>query len=113
LLGIESRWGVAGLTISAGISSWVEFALLRRTLNLRIGATGLPPVYLLKGWTAALVAAGIGRALLITVAHRNPILTAIVVLGAYGAIYFAGAFVLGLPEVRGLLGMFSRFRARN
>ena len=49
VLGIESRWGVAGLTISAGISSWVEFALLRRTLNRRIGATGLPPVYLVKG----------------------------------------------------------------
>jgi len=113
LLGIESRWGVAGLTISAGISSWVEFALLRRTLNLRIGATGLPPVYLIKGWTAALVAAGIGRALLLTVAHRNPIVAAIVVLGAYGAIYFAGAFLLGLPEVRGLLGMFSRLRARS
>jgi len=42
LLGIESRWGVAGLTISAGVSSWVEFTLLRRTLNHRIGATGLP-----------------------------------------------------------------------
>ena len=113
LLGIESRWGVAGLTISAGISSWVEFALLRRTLNLRIGATGLPPVYLIKGWTAALVAAGIGRALLVTVAHRNPILAAIVVLCAYGVIYFAGAFVLGLSEVRGLLGMVSRLRARS
>jgi putative peptidoglycan lipid II flippase len=113
LLGIESRWGVAGLTISAGISSWVEFALLRRTLNLRIGATGLPPVYLIKGWAAALVAAGIGRALLVTVAHRNPILAAIVVLCAYGAVYFAAAFVLGLSEVRGLLGMFSRLRARS
>ena len=41
LLGIEQRWGVAGLTVSAGVASWVEFLLLRRTLNLRIGATGL------------------------------------------------------------------------
>src|SRR5882757_11510568 len=63
-LGNGSRWGVAGLTISAGVSSWVEFTLLRRTLNHRIGATGLPPIYLMKGWAAALVAAGIGRALL-------------------------------------------------
>jgi len=113
LLGIESRWGVAGLTISAGVSSWVEFALLRRTLNLRIGATGLAPSYLVKGWAAALVAAGIGRAVLTTVAHRNPIVAAVVVLGAYGVSYFAGAFVLGLSEVRGLLGMFSRLRARS
>jgi putative peptidoglycan lipid II flippase len=113
LLGIESRWGVAGLTISAGISSWVEFTLLRRTLNRRIGATGLPPVYLVKGWAAALAAAGIGRALFLAVGHHNPILVAIVVLGPYGIAYFVGTAVLGLPEVRTLFDMFSRLRARS
>ncbi len=113
LLGIEARWGVAGLTISAGVSSWVEFTLLRRTLNRRIGATGLSPVYIAKAWAAALVAAGVGRALLLTVVHRNPIVAAIVVLGAYGTIYFAGAFALGLSEVRALFDMFSRLRARS
>jgi len=112
LLGIESRWGVAGLTISAGVSSWVEFALLRRTLNRRIGATGLSPVYLAKGWCAALVAAGIGRAMLLVVGHHNPIIVAIVVLGPYGIAYFAGAAILGLPEVRAMLNMFSRIRVR-
>jgi putative peptidoglycan lipid II flippase len=112
-LGIEARWGVAGLTISAGISSWVEFTLLRHTLNRRIGATGLPIVYLVKGWAAALIAAGIARTLLLAVGHHNPIVAAIVVLGAYGIIYFAGAFVLGLSEVRALFGMFSRLRARS
>jgi putative peptidoglycan lipid II flippase len=111
-LGIDARWGVAGLTISAGISSWVEFALLRRTLNRRIGATGLSPAYLAKGWGAALVAAGIGRGLLVVAGHRNPILLAIVVLGPYGIAYFAGAAALGLPEVRAILGMFSRVSAR-
>ena len=34
------RWGAAGLTASAGIAGWVEFLLLRATLNRRIGATG-------------------------------------------------------------------------
>ena len=33
LLGIEPRWGAAGLTASAGIAGWVEFALLRRGLR--------------------------------------------------------------------------------
>jgi putative peptidoglycan lipid II flippase len=113
LLGIAPRWGVAGLTISAGVSSWVEFALLRRTLNRRIGATGLAPSYLAKGWGAALIAAGIGRALLFAVGHRNPIIVAIVVLGPYGIVYFAGAAILGLPEVRAMLNMFSRMRARS
>src|ERR1035437_6674386 len=112
-LGIDSRWGVAGLTISAGISSWVEFSLLRRTMNRRIGATGLPPAYLAKCWGAALAAAGIAGALQLAVGHRNPIIVAIVVLGPYGIAYFAGAAVLGLPEVRALFNMFSRMRARS
>jgi len=112
LLGIEQRWGVAGLTVSAGLATWVEFLLLRRTLNLRIGSTGLPISFLLKSWGAALIAAGIGRALLLTVQHRNPVIVAIVVLGPYGIAYFAGAALFGLREVRAILNMFSRLRAR-
>ena len=41
-LGIDPRWGVAGLTASAGVAGWVEFTLLRRGLNRRIGPTGVP-----------------------------------------------------------------------
>ena len=41
-LGIDSSWGTAGLTLSAGISGWVEFLLLKRSLDGRIGATGIP-----------------------------------------------------------------------
>ena len=37
-LGVEARWGAAGLTASAGIAGWIEFLLLRRALNARIGA---------------------------------------------------------------------------
>ncbi len=32
-LGIDARWGAVGLTVSAGIASWVEFTLLRRRLE--------------------------------------------------------------------------------
>jgi putative peptidoglycan lipid II flippase len=112
LLGIDSRWGVAGLTASAGIASWIEFAMLRRTLNRRIGATGLPVAYLAKGWAAALAAAGVGRLILMAAGHHNPILIAIVVLGPYGVGYFAVAALLGVPEVRSLIGMFSRMGSR-
>ncbi len=111
-LGIDSRWGVAGLTISAGMSSWIEFTLLRRTLNRRIGATGLTPAYLAKGWGAALVAAAIGRGILMAVGHRNPILLAIVVLGPYGLAYFGVAAALGMSEVRSLLALVGRVTSR-
>ena len=40
LLGLEPRWGAAGLTAAAGLAAWVEYALLRRRLGRRIGPTG-------------------------------------------------------------------------
>src|SRR5207244_8896537 len=41
-LDIPAVWGAAGLTASAGIAGWVEMRMLRRSLNRRIGRTGLP-----------------------------------------------------------------------
>jgi putative peptidoglycan lipid II flippase len=108
ILGIEARWGVAGLTISAGIASWVEFHLLRRTLNRRIGRTGLPVDYLAKLWATALVAAAAGFAIHRFGGHHGPILLAVLVLGPYGFIYFAGTWALGLAEARALFSRFLR-----
>ncbi|MGP8157738.1 MAG: murein biosynthesis integral membrane protein MurJ [Candidatus Acidiferrales bacterium] len=108
-LGIAARWGVAGLTISAGIASWVEFTLLRRTLNRRIGRTGLPHAFLAKLWIAAGVAAAAAWAVHHFLGHRAPVHGTIhreilnaAVLGLYGAVYFAMAFALGLREARAL-----------
>lgn len=103
-MGIGARWGVAGLTISAGISSWVEFTLLRRTLNRRIGSTGLPKDYVAKLWIAALLAAAGGWAVHRYFGHHRPILLAVIVLGPYGVIYFAATLALGLQEARSLFG---------
>jgi putative peptidoglycan lipid II flippase len=108
VLGIEQRWGVAGLTISAGISSWVEFALLRRTLNHRIGSTGLAGDYLIKLWSAALLGGFAGWGIHHVLPHVSPIPLAIVVLIPYGAIYFGMAALFNLPEAHGLFGMISR-----
>ena len=56
-LGINPRWGAAGLTASAGIAGWCEFALLRHALNRRIGRTEVGIGRLLRLWTAAFAAA--------------------------------------------------------
>jgi len=104
MLGIEPRWGVAGLTISAGISSWVEFTLLRHALNRRIGATGLPAKYLAKLWLSALMAAAGGWAVRQFFAHHTPIVLAVLALAPYGVIYFAATLMLRLPEARALFG---------
>jgi len=107
-LGIEQRWGVAGLTISAGIASWVEFTLLQRGIRQRIGPVGVPVGFLAQVWLAALIAAAAGRGLLYALGQRAPIVLAAFVLSLYGIIFFAVALALKLPEARSMLGMLGR-----
>ncbi|MEP6718335.1 MAG: murein biosynthesis integral membrane protein MurJ [bacterium] len=107
-LGINPKWGVAGLTASAGIAGWIEFALLRRSLNRRIGKTGLAGSYVLKLWLAALIAAGIGWGLKLLVGHFQPIPLAAVVLGSYGVSYFAITSAFGIPAARAVVGRLFR-----
>jgi putative peptidoglycan lipid II flippase len=108
MLGIDPKWGVAGLTASAGIAGWIEFALLRRSLNRRIGRTGLPAAYVIKLWIAALLAADIGWTFKLLLGDLHPIPLAAVVLGTYGVTYFGVAFVLELSESRSIIGKVMR-----
>jgi len=100
MLGIDQKWGVAGLTASAGVAGWIEFALLRYSLNRRIGRTGLSGSYVLKLWIAALLAADIGWTFKLLLGNLHPIPLAAVVLGTYGVAYFGVAFFLELSHSR-------------
>jgi putative peptidoglycan lipid II flippase len=102
-LGIEARWGTAGLTASAGIAGWVELLLLRRTLNQRIGPTGLPVMLVVQLWGSAVLAALAAWAVKLLVPTVHPVLEAAAVLGVYGATFLAATVVLGVPEARGAL----------
>jgi len=108
LLGINLQLGVAGITVASGIAGWVEFLLLRRSLNHRIGRTGLPFSYAAKLWIGALLGAGLGWAVKLAVATWHPIPLAIVVLGVYGTCYFAVGYLFGLPPARAIIGRFLR-----
>jgi putative peptidoglycan lipid II flippase len=110
MLGLDPKWGVAGLTMSAGIAAWVEFSLLRHALNTRIGRTGVAVPFVLQLWIAALVSAGAawGVKLLLGVAHPIPL--AIAALIPYGLVYFGITGALGLPEARTILGTVLRRR---
>jgi putative peptidoglycan lipid II flippase len=99
-IGIELRWGVAGLTASAGVAGWVEFALLRRTLNSRIGVTGLARTFVAKLWIAAGIAAAAGWAVKLALGTRHPLTSAAAILGAYGVLYFALTMAWGVDEAR-------------
>jgi putative peptidoglycan lipid II flippase len=98
LIGIPSKWGAAGLTASAGVAGWIEFALLRRTLNKWIGRTGLHFGYVAKLWLAAIIAAAIGGAIEIAIGSHHPLIVAILVLGPYGVTYFAITYALKVSE---------------
>jgi putative peptidoglycan lipid II flippase len=102
-LGLDPRWGVAGLTASAGICGWLELALLRNSMKRRIGKTGLPSRFILKLWVSAgaAAAAGWGGKLMMNLSH--PIVLAIVSLGMYGVVYFGVAIIFHLPEVEALI----------
>ena len=102
-LGIETRWGVTGLTASAGVAGWVEFALLRRALNVRIGSTGLPAALVAKLWGAAALAAALAWAAKLGLGLSAPFLGSICVLTAYGVGYTALAWAFRIEECRGLV----------
>ncbi|MEP7327522.1 MAG: murein biosynthesis integral membrane protein MurJ [Gemmatimonadota bacterium] len=103
LLGIAPRWGAAGLTVSAGIAGWVEFVLLRKSLNARLGPTGIPASLLVRLWGAALLAAGMAWLADYLLPALHPVLRAVAVLGIYGAMYFSMTLALRIPEAWRLL----------
>lgn len=109
-LGLPSLWGAAGLTLSAGLAAWVELLLLRRTLNRRIGPTGLPAGYVVKLWASATAAAAAAWAVKLTIPPLHPAITAMAVLGPYGSIFLATTLAMRVPEASSALGRLARPR---
>jgi putative peptidoglycan lipid II flippase len=109
LLGVPPSWGTAGLTASAGIAGWVEYFLLRRSLERKLGLTRLDARMAARLWASALVAAGVGWGVLLLLQDRpGPVLTAAAVLLPYGVVYFSGTYLLGVPFARGLATRYLR-----
>ncbi|PYS83580.1 MAG: murein biosynthesis integral membrane protein MurJ [Acidobacteria bacterium] len=103
-LGVPRQWGAVGLTASAGLAGWVEFVLLRRSLNRRIGWTGLPLSYVSKLWLSAALSAAAAWGLKLAFGPVHPILLAALVLTPYGLLFFTLTSAFGLAESRALVG---------
>jgi putative peptidoglycan lipid II flippase len=114
LLGLDPKWGAAGLTASAGLAGWLEFFLLQRGLNRRIGATGLP-VRLLAGlWAAALAGAGAGFGIGTWISLDRPVAQAALSLTPFALVYLGLTLAAGVPEARAVAGRLSgRFLPGN
>jgi putative peptidoglycan lipid II flippase len=108
MIGIPARWGVVGLTATAGLSAWVEFTLLRRTLNARIGRTGVPVGYAARLWAAAAAGAAVAWAIKLSIPFSQPILVAIVTLLPYGFVFLGCTILFRIPEAHGAVGQIRR-----
>ena len=103
LLGLDLKWGAVGLTASAGFSAWVEFALLRRSLAGRIGATPFVPGYLPKLWSSALVAGAAGWGLWLVTGRLGPITSGVAVLVPYALVYGALTLLFRIPTAQAIV----------
>ena len=96
-LRIAPQWGAAGLTSSAGVAGWIEFALLRASLNRRIGDTGLRPAHAGRLWLAAGVAGIAAFLVRRTLPAMGPLFTGAIILPLYGGLYLGLAALTGIP----------------
>jgi putative peptidoglycan lipid II flippase len=112
LIGVEPKWGAAGLTASAGVAGWIEFALLRRSLNRRIGRTGLATVYVGKLWAGAVAGAAVGWAIKLVLPSVHPMIVAGLVLVPYGLIYFGVTALLKIGESKAVVNRLTRMLKR-
>jgi putative peptidoglycan lipid II flippase len=110
LLGVDASWGTAGLTASAGLAGWLEFLLLRRGLNRKIGVTGLASGLAVRLWAASIlaVAAAWGVKLALASVAGQPLLHSTAVLAVYGLAYLGVSTALGVAEARALVKRFAR-----
>jgi len=88
-LGVDTRWGMAGLTASAGLAGWVEFYLLRRGITPRIGQTGVRGRYVAALWAIAALCAAAAYGLKLVFPPAHAFIRAAAILSVYGALYLA------------------------
>src|SRR5260221_4896978 len=101
-----------GITASAGSSGWLEYILLRRFLQRRIGPVTFPLMLQLSLWSSAIVAAATAITFDLFLARRiaqhlplQHIAEAVLVAGVFGIAYFAAAIASWVPEAKATLGL--------
>jgi len=103
LLGIDARWGAAGLTLASSVGGWLELLLLRHRLDQRLqGGTGIAGRHMAILWGSAILAAAVGYGLKLLVGDLHRWIVAAVVLGGFGLVYLGATSLADVTEARGL-----------
>jgi putative peptidoglycan lipid II flippase len=110
-LGLDPVLGVVGLATASGICGWVEYLLLRRAMFRRIGVEVRNRVLPLFG--AAVVAAAGAWGAKLALGNLPPLLSALLTLGVFGAIYFGVTAALGVPETALVVDRLRRLAGRR
>ncbi|MGH7590093.1 MAG: murein biosynthesis integral membrane protein MurJ [Gemmatimonadales bacterium] len=112
-LGIDGRWGPAGLTLAAGIAGWTEFLLLQRAMSRRIGWTGLHGGELARLWGASVIAAGVSWGALTVLGGHQGMVASTLVLLAFAGAYLVCARLFRIPEAVAVVGRLRRPRPQR
>jgi putative peptidoglycan lipid II flippase len=102
-IGVPAMWGAAGLTASAGVAGWVEFALLRHSMSQRIGPTGLGLSRMAVLWSSAIAGAAVAWGIKLAIPWTNPLIRGALILPAFGVTYLACTALFGVDVRRQLL----------
>ena len=113
MLGIAPLWGAAALALSSSLVGWLEFALLRRRLNARLGPTGLSIAFAMSLLGAALAAGGAAYLVKISLDEMHRILLAIAAIATFAMVYGGVTLAMGVPEARALTEKVSRRLKRS
>jgi len=115
-MGVDRRWGAAGLTLGSAAAAWVEMVLLRRRLAGVVGEMSMPDAFMVRITAAALAAGAVGIAVkmpLIAVDMQRHLVAA-GVFACFGATYLGLTSVLRVAEARALTSrVLGRLRRRR
>lgn len=101
-LGLPQHLGAVFITVTTGVTAWVELTLLRRRLGRELGALPSARAQLAKVWPAALIAGALTLGLKLWLGARF----GTVPLTELGGAYFAPISLPRIPTSLGLLALF-------
>ena len=99
-LGIAPQWGAAGLAVSSSIAAWVEFGLLRRAVNRRVGGTGIAVKRMMTLSGSAGLAAAVAWGVRLVTPTTRPLILGALAITAFGVTYLAATMLAGVEDTQ-------------